>query len=75
MRGIAGRRPRAAAINLEVIMSARITATGNEELSEEPSQPTKGEDSKEEERFSLSKALFDEHKSWAGLTIGSQPIQ
>jgi hypothetical protein len=36
---------------------------------------TKGEDSKEEGRISLSKALFDEHESWAGLTVGSDPVQ
>jgi hypothetical protein len=37
--------------------------------------PTNGEDSKDEGRISLSKALFDEHESWAGLTVCSEPIQ
>jgi ribosomal protein L15E len=35
MRGIAGQRPNAAAINLEVVKSARTTTAGNEEPSEE----------------------------------------
>jgi hypothetical protein len=36
---------------------------------------TRNDDLKEEGRISLSKALFDEHESWAGLKIGSEPIQ
>ena len=36
---------------------------------------TRNDDSKEEGRISLSKALFDEHESWAGLTVGSEPMQ
>jgi hypothetical protein len=36
---------------------------------------TRNDDSKDEGRISLSKALFDEHESWAGLTVGSEPIQ
>ncbi|GFZ49168.1 LOW QUALITY PROTEIN: hypothetical protein JCM24511_06918 [Saitozyma sp. JCM 24511] len=37
--------------------------------------PTKDSDSKEEGRISLSKALFDEHESWVGLTVDSEPLQ
>jgi hypothetical protein len=36
---------------------------------------TRNDDSKEEGRISLSKALFDEHESWVGLTVGSEPMQ
>jgi hypothetical protein len=53
MRGIAGRRPKAATINLEEVKSARSITAGN--------TPIKCEDTKEEGRISLSKALFDEH--------------
>jgi hypothetical protein len=41
----------------------------------ETNAPTKGEDSKEEGRISLSNAQFDEHKSWAGLTTGNQDVE
>ena len=75
MRGIAGRRPKAAATNLEVVKSARTITVGNEEPSEERNTHTRNDDSKEEGRISLSKALFDEHESWAGLTVGSEPMQ
>jgi hypothetical protein len=38
------------------------------------SSPTEGDGSKVEGRICLSIALFDEHESWAGRTVGNERV-